>query len=306
MKRNFWKMGLAAALTLTGIGVASPQKIVDAATLKTPVKRIEINCLPSKSVKIWTNYEGGQLINFRAKNKSKWNVAKTAVDRKGKLWYMIGDSEWIEARYTKDLEEQSNTKTAQEQVRKTATKKKIKKSKAKVKAKKVVKKVPKQKVQKQKVVVPQLSNVVKKKSNKTTAASTITHLSNKTASPNISKRTQAVVNLAKSQVGKGYVWGGNGPDNFDCSGLVQYVYNQVGGVSLPRVTTDQVKVGVTVPMDQLQPGDLLYWGSADAPYHVGIYVGNNQYVCAATPEQGVVLQTISSYFYPCVAKRVIA
>lgn len=48
------------------------------------------------------------------------------MDRKGKLWYMIGDSEWIEARYTKDLEEQSNTKTAQEQVRKTATKKKIK------------------------------------------------------------------------------------------------------------------------------------------------------------------------------------
>lgn len=58
-------------------------------------------------------------------------------------------------------------------------------------------------------------------------------------------------------------------------------------------------------MNQLQPGDLLYWGSTEAPYHVGIYVGNNQYVSAATPEQGVVLQTISSYFYPCVAKRVL-
>ena len=46
MKCNFWKISLAAALTLTGIGVASPQKTVDAATFKTPIKRIQINCLP--------------------------------------------------------------------------------------------------------------------------------------------------------------------------------------------------------------------------------------------------------------------
>ena len=303
MKRNFWKMGLAAALTLTGIGVASPQKAVDAATLKVPVKRIQISCLPNKDVKIWTNFEGGQLISFRAKNKSKWNVAKTAVDRKGKLWYMIGDSEWIEARYTEDLEEKSDAKTAREQVKSVATKKKDKK----IKPKKALKVPKKQKVQKQKVVVPSLNNVIKRKSNKTTVNPI--NLGNKTVSNNsssdTSRRAQAVVSLAESQLGKGYVWGGNGPDNYDCSGLVQYVYNEAGGVKLPRVTTDQVKVGQTVAMSQLHPGDLLYWGSTDAPYHVGIYVGNNQYVSAATPEQGVVLQTISSYFYPCIAKRVL-
>ena len=303
MKRNFWKMGFAAALTLTGIGVISPQKAVDAATLKVPVKRIQISCLPNKDVKIWTNFEGGQLISFRAKNKSKWNVAKTAVDRKGKLWYMIGDSEWIEARYTEDLEEKSDAKTAREQVKSVATKKKDKK----IKPKKALKVPKKQKVQKQKVVVPSLNNVIKKKSNKTTVNPI--NLGNRTVSNNsssdTSRRAQAVVSLAESQLGKGYVWGGNGPDNYDCSGLVQYVYNEAGGVKLPRVTTDQVKVGQTVAMSQLHPGDLLYWGSTDAPYHVGIYVGNNQYVSAATPEQGVVLQTISSYFYPCIAKRVL-
>ena len=303
MKRNFWKMGFAAALTLTGIGVVSPQKAVDAATLKVPIKRIQISCLPNKDVKIWTNFEGGQLISFRAKNKSKWNVAKTAVDRKGKLWYMIGDSEWIEARYTEDLEEKSDAKTAREQVKSVATKKKDKK----IKPKKALKVPKKQKVQKQKVMVPSLNNVIKKKSNKTTVNPI--NLGNRTVSNNsssdTSRRAQAVVSLAESQLGKGYAWGGNGPDNYDCSGLVQYVYNQAGGVKLPRVTTDQVKVGQTVAMSQLQPGDLLYWGSTDAPYHVGIYVGNNQYVSAATPEQGVVLQTISSYFYPCIAKRVL-
>lgn len=299
MKRNFWEMGLAAALTLTGIGVAAPQKAVDAATLKEPVKRVQISCLPNKEVKIWTNYEGGQLISFRAKNKSKWNVVKTAVDRKGKLWYMIGDSEWIEARYTEDLEEKSNAKTAREQVKFVATKKKSKK----VKLKKALKIPKKQKVQKQKVVVPRLNNVIKKKNSKTNVNPI--NIANTIVSDNVSKRAQAVVNLAESQLGKGYAWGGNGPENFDCSGLVQYVYNQAGGVKLPRITTDQVKIGQTVAMSQLQPGDLLYWGSTDAPYHVGIYVGNNQYISAATPEQGVVLQTISSYFYPCVAKRVL-
>ena len=125
------------------------------------------------------------------------------------------------------------------------------------------------------------------------------------ATGSAAQRQQAVVKLAKSQVGKGYVWGGNGPDAYDCSGLVQSIYSKVGGVQLPRVTTDQVKMGTTVSMDQLQPGDLLYWGSVDAPYHIGIYIGNNQYVHASTPDKGVVLDTISSYFYPCVAKRVI-
>ena len=99
--------------------------------------------------------------------------------------------------------------------------------------------------------------------------------------------------------------GGNGGNGFDCSGLITYVYSKAAGVNLGRTTYDQVKQGSTVSMDNLQPGDLLFWGSASAPYHVGIYVGNNQYIHAATPGQGVIKQTLSSYFYPSVAKRVL-
>ncbi|NMB31949.1 MAG: C40 family peptidase [Lactobacillus sp.] len=115
----------------------------------------------------------------------------------------------------------------------------------------------------------------------------------------------AVITLASAQLGKAYVWGGDGGNGFDCSGLTSYVYSKAAGVNLGRTTYDQVKQGSTVSMNNLQPGDLLFWGSASAPYHVGIYVGNNQYIHAATPGQGVIKQTLSSYFYPSVAKRVL-
>ena len=60
-----------------------------------------------------------------------------------------------------------------------------------------------------------------------------------------------------------------------------------------------------ITIGNLQPGDLLFWGSKYSPYHVGIYVGGGQYVHAATPSQGVRKQRLSSYFWPSMAKRVI-
>lgn len=119
------------------------------------------------------------------------------------------------------------------------------------------------------------------------------------------KKLNAVTKLAKKQVGKPYVWGATGPSSFDCSGLTSYVYNKAADKNISRTTYSQVKQGKTVSMNDLQPGDLLFWGSASAPYHVGIYVGNNQYVHAATPSQGVIKQKLSSYFYPSVAKRIL-
>lgn len=115
----------------------------------------------------------------------------------------------------------------------------------------------------------------------------------------------SVVALAKAQAGKNYVWGATGPNSFDCSGLVQYVYKNAAGVNLPRTTYSQVNVGQTVSMNNLKAGDLLFWGSASAPYHVGIYLGNGQYANAATPSQGVRVQNLTHYYYPSVAKRVL-
>lgn len=131
------------------------------------------------------------------------------------------------------------------------------------------------------------------------------NLSIRTPKKRRARKAARVVKLAKAEVGKSYVKGGNGPSGFDCSGLAQYVYSKAAGMELSRSTYSQVKQGKKVSMQNLKPGDLLFWGSSSAPYHVGIYVGNNQYVHAATPAQGVVKDSLSSYFYPSVAKRVL-
>lgn len=120
-----------------------------------------------------------------------------------------------------------------------------------------------------------------------------------------SSNASAVIALARSEAGKRYVWGATGPNSFDCSGLVQYVYKKAAGISLPRTTYSQVNAGKAVSLKNLQPGDLLFWGSTRAPYHVGIYLGNGQYIHAATPSQGVIIQTVSSYFMPSTARRVL-
>lgn len=125
------------------------------------------------------------------------------------------------------------------------------------------------------------------------------------AEQSTTEKREAVAGLAKKQVGKRYVNGATGPSAFDCSGLAQYVYKKAAKKTLPRTTYGQVTKGKKVSLSHLKKGDLLFWGSASAPYHVGIYVGNGQYVHAATPSQGVRKQAISAYFYPSAAKRVL-
>ncbi|MCZ2827683.1 C40 family peptidase [Modestobacter sp. VKM Ac-2986] len=90
---------------------------------------------------------------------------------------------------------------------------------------------------------------------------------------------QAAVATAMAQRGKPYVWGGNGPGSFDCSGLVKYAY-AAAGVSLPRSSSQQAASGRAVSRGDLQPGDLIAFGSP--VYHIGIYIGNGQMVHAPT------------------------
>lgn len=119
------------------------------------------------------------------------------------------------------------------------------------------------------------------------------------ASTQSSSTAQTVVNAAKSQIGKPYVWGATGPNAYDCSGLVQYAYSQAGK-NIGRTTYQQAGAGQHVSVSQAQAGDILMWGD----YHDAIYVGNNQYVHAPQPGQNVTQATISSYFMPDYAIRV--
>lgn len=288
-KHKLFKLGAAAALSVTGVSAITSLKTVRAANF-TAIKRVKINYLPGKSLNIWTNYENGKFMGYRAKDGSVWNVAETAVDSKGGLWYKVGTREWIEARYTVDVNEEPVKKTA------TTTKKKSPVANLANKVKQATQKKKDTKADKVEKAKKIVNETVKKTTQKT---------DNKTSSVQASSKAAAVVSLAKQQVGKPYVWGAAGPDKFDCSGLVQYVYQNAAGINLPRTTYDQVKVGQTVPLDQLQAGDLVFWGSETAPYHVAIYIGNNQYVNSATPDQGTILQNVSSYYYPTIAKRVL-
>ncbi|MEU8585649.1 C40 family peptidase [Streptomyces sp. NPDC048664] len=113
----------------------------------------------------------------------------------------------------------------------------------------------------------------------------------------------AVVAFVKAQIGDTYISGGTGPNTWDCSGLVQAAFKQVG-VDLPRVSQDQSTVGTQVSLDNLQPGDILYWGSAGSAYHVAVYVGGGEFVGAQNPSTGVVEKPLS-YDPPTGAVRVL-
>ncbi len=95
----------------------------------------------------------------------------------------------------------------------------------------------------------------------------------------------AALRAALTRQGAPYVWGATGPRTFDCSGLVQWAYRQIG-IAMPRVAAAQQQVGAPVTPDQAQPGDLVFFG--DPAYHVGIYVGGGQFLEA--PQSGDVVK----------------
>ncbi|WP_369200483.1 C40 family peptidase [Streptomyces sp. PU-14G] len=112
-----------------------------------------------------------------------------------------------------------------------------------------------------------------------------------------------LINFLRAQVGKSYVMGATGPSAYDCSGLTQAAYKQVG-VNLPRTSQPQSTAGTPVSLDNLQPGDLLYWGGAGNAYHVGVYVGGGKFIGAQNSSTGVVERPLS-YDQPTGAVRVL-
>ena len=139
------------------------------------------------------------------------------------------------------------------------------------------------------------SGTVSNTGNTSKTSGTVSNTGNVTA--------QAVIQYAEQFEGYPYVWGGSSPSTgFDCSGFVQYVFNHFG-ISLPRTTYTQVNYGTDVPLSDIQPGDLVFeFGTATAPSHVGIYIGNGEMIDAAGVGQGV---TISKLYDVVAVKNVL-
>jgi cell wall-associated NlpC family hydrolase len=123
-------------------------------------------------------------------------------------------------------------------------------------------------------------------------SSTALQFTPKTAIPAPLSTTAVELEWAFSELGKNYVWGATGPNTFDCSGLTQYVWRQ-SGVSIPRVAAEQYAWTIPVPLSQLLPGDLVFFGRTDI-HHVGIYIGDGLMINA--PHTGTVVQVSSIWW----------
>lgn len=116
---------------------------------------------------------------------------------------------------------------------------------------------------------------------------------------NGSAKGAAIAAYAKQFLGYPYVYGGSSPSGFDCSGFVSYVCKQ-NGITVNRTASAQMSNGTAVTKAQLQPGDLVFFNSGNSSKlatHVGIYLGNGQFVHSSTPSTGVIISDINSSYY---------
>jgi len=121
----------------------------------------------------------------------------------------------------------------------------------------------------------------------------------------------SIVQSAKTHLGENYVWGGTKPNAFDCSGYMKYLYEKEG-IEIPRTAYQQSKVGQYVERDELEKGDLLFFltdKKRNIPItHVGLYLGNDKFIHAASKKKGIIISSLSKSKYNKIyvkAKRII-
>lgn len=121
---------------------------------------------------------------------------------------------------------------------------------------------------------------------------------------NTSDKRKKLIKFACQYVGNPYVYGGTSlTEGTDCSGFAMRVYEHFG-YKIGRSTYDQINDGKSVSVSNVKPGDLLFYGDADAPGHVAIYIGNGQIVHASTSTTGIIISN-ADYREPCAARRII-
>lgn len=115
---------------------------------------------------------------------------------------------------------------------------------------------------------------------------------------------EQAVDIAMQYLGVPYVWGGTTPDGFDCSGLVQYVYAQLG-INISRTSQEQSTNGWEVSQGELKAGDLVFFANGHGVHHVGIYIGNGQFIHAPMSGDVVKITALSERNdYYCVRRIV--
>lgn len=120
----------------------------------------------------------------------------------------------------------------------------------------------------------------------------------------VSSKRLDIVEYACSLVGTEYVWGGTDPaTGVDCSGFVQYVYAKYG-YKLPRVSAQQAEYGTRIGLDELEPGDLIFYRKGNRIGHVAMYVGDGRCVHARNKNYGVCITTLD-YTKPAWAMRIL-
>ena len=125
--------------------------------------------------------------------------------------------------------------------------------------------------------------------------------SNEVVNDSTSTSASKVISYAKKFLGKPYVWGAQGPNGFDCSGFTYYVFKNSAGITLPRTSSAQSKYGKSVSKSNLKAGDLIFFDTVGpnngAVTHVGLYIGNGQFIHAASGQGKVVINNLNSSYY---------
>lgn len=248
--------------------------------LNTNLSTVKADDKPVKLVKVVSkgNIKARESASFNApvsksdvKPDSEWVVNKVEKDANGVTWYNLGETTWVNAATVKEVAAQPKKETP--------------------------KAVP---AAAPSIPAPTFTN------NPVTPVTYAQPVQQNIQVPKAnSDAAQKVINIAMAQLGKPYVWGGKGPSVFDCSGLMYYAFMNGVGINIGGYTIPQENSGTVIGLNELQPGDLIFWGSRGATYHVALALGNNQYVHAPAPGQGVKVQTISSYFMPSFGVRVL-
>lgn len=121
--------------------------------------------------------------------------------------------------------------------------------------------------------------------------------------PIADRRNSIILAFLRAQLGEPYIWGGNGPYGWDCSGLTVGLYAKFG-IHLPRTSQAQSLVGTRVSLAHLRIGDLLFWGSPGEAYHVAVYIGNGKFIGAQNLLVGVVTRSLAND-PPSFARRIL-